>query len=463
MRADPDAEGGRVTIAARLPAPSAQPRRGLTAMEANPSMYGGGGMAGRRGHGEGSIYQRESDGKWCCVVDLGYVNGKRKRKAIYGKTRKEVSEKLKKVLREQQQGVPVVTERLTIARFLDRWLADVAQPTVRPKTYRSYADTVRLHIAPALGRNQLDRLRPQDVAALLAAKLASGLSPRSVRNIRTILGLALNHAVRWGLIARNVVTLTEPPKVERHEIVPFTPEEARRFLTVARGNRLYALYAVALTLGLRQGEALGLRWQDIDLDRGLIYVRKQLQRVDGALTLVEPKTGRSRRTISLPAEVVDILGEHRRAQEAERAVADSRWRGDENDLAFASTVGTPLEPSNILKRYKAILARAGLPPSRFHDLRHSCASLLLAQGVHPKVVQEILGHSQIGMTLDTYSHLLPNAQREAARSMNDLLAADRGGTTRQETDVADSSGGDTVRDPAREPVAEPEDRDSGAE
>ncbi len=379
-------------------------------------------MGSRRGHGEGTIYRRESDGKWCTAVDLGWVNGKRKRKVIYGKTRKEVAEKLKVALRDQQQGLPVAVERQTVGTFLARWLADVAKPSVRPKTYASYADTVRLHLIPTLGRIELSKLQPQDVTALLTAKLRAGLSPRSVRYIRAILGLALGQALRWGLVARNVVALTDPPKAERHEITPFAPGEARRFLAVTRGERLHALYAVALALGIRQGEALGLRWRDVDLDGGAIRISKQLQRVDGKQTLVEPKTAKSRRTISLPDEIVAVLKAHRVRQLEERLQAGDRWQGEDWGLVFASPIGTPLEPSNILKQYKALLAKAGLPPARFHDLRHSCASLLLAQGVHPKVVQEILGHSQISMTLDIYSHLMPNAQRDAAALMNRLLA-----------------------------------------
>ncbi len=379
-------------------------------------------MGSRRGHGEGTIYRRESDGKWCTAVDLGWVNGKRKRKVIYGKTRKEVAEKLKVALRDQQQGLPVAVERQMVGTFLARWLADVAKPNVRPKTYTSYADTVRLHLIPTLGRIELSKLQPQDVTALLTAKLRAGLSPRSVRYIRAILGLVLGQALKWGLVARNVVALTDPPKAERHEITPFAPDEARRFLAVTRGERLHALYAVALALGIRQVEALGLRWRDVDLDGGTIRISKQLQRVDGKQTLVEPKTAKSRRTISLPDEIVAVLKAHRVRQLEERLQAGDHWQGEDWGLVFASPIGTPLEPSNILKQYKALLAKTGLPPARFHDLRHSCASLLLAQGVHPKVVQEILGHSQISMTLDIYSHLMPNAQRDAAALMNRLLA-----------------------------------------
>ena len=378
-------------------------------------------MPSRRGHGEGSIYQRSEDGRWCTVVDLGYVNGKRKRKYIYGDTRKEVAEKLKVVLRDQQQGLPIAAERLTVAACLSRWLADVVKGTVRPTTYTSYEGTVRLHIVPTLGRIELSKLTAQHVTALLNAKGEAGLSPRSVKYIRTVLRVALNQAVKWNLVVRNVVTLVPTPRVERHEAMAFTPEQARRFLEAIRGERLEALYSVALALGLRQGEALALHWSDVNLDAGTLRVRHALQRVDGKLSLVQPKTEQSRRTIDLPPPTVAALRAHWERQMEERQVAGTRWK--EHGLVFTTKIGTPLEKGNVFKWFKKMLEAADLPDMRFHDLRHCCASLLLAQNVHPKVVQEILGHSQIAMTLDLYSHVIPSVKKDAAALMGTLLAA----------------------------------------
>ena len=198
-------------------------------------------MSGRRGQGEGSIYQRESDGRWCTAVDLGWVDGKRKRKVIYGKTRKEVAEKLKVVLRDQQQGLPVAMERQTVGQFLARWLADTIAPNRRAKTHRSYEQIARCHIVPDLGRIQLAKLEPQQVQALLRRKQEAGLSPRTVAYIRAVLRQALNQALRWGLVARNVATLAEPPKVERFEIRPLSPAQATALLDAARGDRLEEL------------------------------------------------------------------------------------------------------------------------------------------------------------------------------------------------------------------------------
>ena len=248
-----------------------------------------------------------------------------------------------------------------------------------------------------------------------------GLSPRTVQYARAVLRKALNQALRWGLVPRNVATLVDPPRSKRHEIVFFAPDQANAFLDTARGDRLEALYRVALSLGLRQGEALGLRWEDVDLERGVLRVRVALQRIDGVPQLVEPKTPRSHRTIALPRPLAAHLRAHRTRQITER-LACPRWQ--DWDLVFPSSVGTPLSPQNLTKRYKALLRDAGLPAMRFHDLRHSCASLLLAQGVPARVVMETLGHSQIGLTLNTYAHVMPELQRQAAEAMERLFPAD---------------------------------------
>jgi len=224
-------------------------------------------------------------------------------------------------------------------------------------------------------------------------------------------------------VGRNVATLVDPPRSQRPDVTPLSPLQARAFLMAAQGDRLEALYSVAIALGLRQGEALGLRWADVDLDAGTLRVRHALQRIDGTLQLVEPKTKRSRRTIPMPPTVTATLRAHRVRQREERLVAGARWQ--EHDLIFPSTIGTPADARNVVRRFHAILDRAGLPAMRFHDLRHTCASLLLAQHIPPRVVMEILGHSNISMTLDIYSHVTPALQREAAQGMETLLVGMR--------------------------------------
>jgi integrase len=372
----------------------------------------------KRGHHEGSIYQRQ-DGRWTASLTLGYENGKRKRKSYYGKTQREVREQLTAARHAQQQGMPLATDRQTVGRFLDRWLNESAKPTLRPRTYTSYAQLIRLHLAPELGRISLAKLSPQEVQELLNRKLAAGLSPRTVQYLHAVLRRALNQAVKWGLVPRNVATLVDPPRVQRADVRPFTPEEARAFLGAVQGDRLEALYTVALAIGLRQGEALGLRWQDVDLEAGALSVRTALQRVDGRLQLVEPKSATSRRTIALPQIASITLRAHRSNQLQERLFAGESWQ--ESGLVFTTRLGKPLIARNVFRAFQRVLARAGIPHQRFHDLRHTCATLLLAQGIHPRVVMEILGHSQISLTMNTYSHVVPTLQKEAAIRMDDLL------------------------------------------
>jgi len=374
-----------------------------------------------RGAGEGSIYQRESDGLWVASVSLGYVNGKRNRKTIYGKTRKQVADQLKDLLHDEKRGLPVKVERQTVAQFLDRWVEDVVRPSVRPRTYQSYKQLIRLYLGPALGRHQLAKLEPQHVQAMMNEKLAAGLSPRTVNYQRAILRRALGQAVKWGQVSRNVAALTEPVRGKTPEIRPLSVPEARKLLAAAHGDRLEALYSVALALGLRQGEALGLRWTDVDLDAGTLTVRYALQRLDGTLQLVEPKTDQSRRTVALPATVVAGLTAHRDRQAFERAKAGARWR--ESGLVFTNTLGGPLEPRNVVRHFHALLATAGLPRMRFHDLRHTAATILLAQGVPQRAVMELLGHTQLSTTM-RYTHILPAMRREAADLMERALAAE---------------------------------------
>jgi integrase len=237
--------------------------------------------------------------------------------------------------------------------------------------------------------------------------------------VRGVLRRALNEALRWGLVARNVATLVQPPRVRRYEISPLDAEQAQRLLTAIRGDRLEALFSVALAVGLRQGEALGVRWQDVDLDAGVLRVRHALQAVDGQLMLVEPKTTRSRRTIQLPSLAVGALREHRARQSVERTLAGDAWT--DQDFVFTSQLGRPLHGATVTHRFQQLLAAAGLPRQRFHDLRHGCATLLLAQGVSPRVVMDVLGHSAITLTLNTYSHVVPALQTEAARRMDAAL------------------------------------------
>ncbi len=275
------------------------------------------------------------------------------------------------------------------------------------------------NLIPILGKVPLDLLTPALVQEMMNNRLAAGLSGKSVAYIHQVLRTALTLAVRWDLVSRNVARLVDRPRIERKSISPLTPEEARKFLAAIRGHRLEALFSVALALGLRQGEALGLQWEDVDFTAGTLRVSHQLQRIGGKLTLVAPKTDRSRRTLVMPPMIVDRLREHESRQVGERLWAGPNWQ--ESGLVFGNRGGGPTQARRVIEQFHKALAEAGIRHIRFHDLRHSCATLLLVQGVSPRVVMEILGHSEIALTMNAYSHVVPELQREAANRMQAIL------------------------------------------
>jgi integrase len=376
----------------------------------------------RRGANEGSIRHRP-DGRWEARVMLTTPEGVRKRKSLLGQTRSEARDKLAAALRDEAAGRPTVSDRLTMGVFLDRWLQDRVSGRVRPSTYRSYQGIVRVHLIPTLGSTPIAKLDPDMVQRMLNDKAASGLAPRSVRTIRAVLRRALRHAEQRGLISRNAAALADPPRIVRRSPEVLTPDEARRLIEAIAGDPLEGVILVALGTGMRQGEILGLAWDDVDLETGRVTVRFALQRVDGHLQLVEPKSATSRRVVALPAIVVDALRRQRFRQQRQRLLAGSHWRDDPRRLVFTTSIGTPMDGITVTRRFQRLLRRSGLRRQRFHDLRHACASLLLAQGVAPRVVMETLGHSQISLTLDTYSHVLPELGRAAADQMDLVLGA----------------------------------------
>ena len=320
------------------------------------------------------------------------------------------------LIRPAQFNHPEPESPVLLGPYLEGWLDEVVRRSVRPKTFVSYRAIVRLHLAPALGKIPVGELRPADVQGYLNAKSASGLAPRTVAYHRNVLRQGLGHAERTELVWRNVAKLALPPRIPRREVRPLTPEQARIFLGAIAGDRFEALYLLALGVGLRQGEILGLRWSDVDLESGTIRVRSSLQRVEGAFSFVEPKSVTSRRIVAMPSLVREALLAHRARQLAEGPLA-----GEFADLLFTTLAGHPVDGINVTRKFQRILKRIGLPRQRFHDLRHACASLLLSQGVPARVVMETLGHSQISLTLNTYSHVIPALGREAAQRMDEVL------------------------------------------
>lgn len=368
----------------------------------------------RRAQGEGTIGQYK-DGRW--VARLYQPDGTRK--AFYGKTPKEVAQKLAAAKAQLQKGLPLPKERQTVKKYLEEWLA-IVQDKVKPKTYTRYRALVTVHLAPGLGRHILARLTPHQIELFYAEKQKSGLSPTTVHHIHAVLHRALDKAQRLGLVARNVCDLVDPPRIARKEMQVWSPEEAKTFLETIKGHRLEALFVLALTSGMRQGELLALRWDDLDLDRGKLSVCATLQNIGGKMELSEPKTAGSRRQISLTPRAIDALRAHRARQNEERLHAGAYWQGYK--LVFANQLGGPLDGTNLLKYwFYPLIERAGLPKIRFHDLRHTAATLLLRQGVNPKIVSEMLGHAKVQITLDTYSHVLPDMQDVAVLAMEKAL------------------------------------------
>lgn len=377
----------------------------------------------RRGAGEGSIRRRE-DGRWEGRLDVGWRGGRRLQRSVYGETRQQVRDELRRLRDGRDGGLDIAHRPPRLSEYLEHWLA-IWQDRVRPSTWSFYATIVRRHILPSLGQVRLDELSPQQIERLLYERARSGLSSRTVKASLDVLRISLNHAVRTGVLGRNVGANVLPPRVVHKPISFLTAEEAKRLISAAREGPIGPLVTLCITTGLRQGEALALQWKDVDLELGTVAITKTIQRRSGrGLEVSDPKTARSRRRVVLPAIALSALREH--------AKRESRSLGQPGnaDFVFRTTDSTPLDASNVRRDFERLLKHAGVPRIRFHDLRHSAASLLLTQGVHPRVVMEQLGHSQISVTLNTYSHVIPPLMREAASAMDRALDSTANGLER---------------------------------
>ena len=345
-----------------------------------------------------------------------------KRRTLYGKTRKEAADKLAKALADRSGGIVVDDKNMSVGQYLDAWLAGCVRGTIRGSTFSRDAYLVANHAKPTIGRVKLKNLNALHLQGLYRERLDSGLSGSTVQKIHHVLHKALAQAVRWDLIPRNPADAVKAPTPTPKEMRPLSAVEARRLLGAARGDRLEALYVLAVHTGMRSGELLGLKWADVDLESGTIRVRRTLTRTEDGkrLTLGEPKTKKSRRTVRLTPRAAEALGGHR-ARQAEEKLRAGGLYGDRG-LVFAGETGGIVNPSNLRNRsFRPLLGRAGLPRITFHDLRHTCASLLFQRNVHPKFVQELLGHASIAITLDTYSHMLPGMGGEAADAIGEVL------------------------------------------
>lgn len=370
-------------------------------------------MTKRRGRGEGSIHFLESKKLWCAQLTTGYNEiGLRKRRYVYGQTKKDVQKKLLE-LQTQASGSFSDPKRMRVTDYLKHWLEDVAKPTIRESTFVRYEGLLRLHVMPSIGGLQLNAIQPSHIQNLYRQLEKDGASPRTREFVHAVLRKALQQALRWGYVQRNVCDLVTKARVPKRTMNCWNVAQVNHFLEVARGDRLFALYVIALTTGLRQGELFGLRWEDIDLHQNSLSVQRIVCEVAGRISFGEPKTAKGRRRVELPASAVVALKEHR-----ERMLQEGLHLG----LVFCNAKGGPISKSNFRRdSFLPLLKEGNFSHTRFHDLRHTAATLLLSQGVHPKIVQERLGHAQIAITLDTYSHVLPSMQKEAAQKLDELL------------------------------------------
>jgi integrase len=372
---------------------------------------------GKRGNGEGSIYPHKRGG-----VKVGYrgsywvdtAEGP-KRRYITGETREDVAEKLAKAISDRADGLVFDAGSTTTGEYLTRWLSDSVHGTVQGSTYRSYGRVVDGHLVPGVGRVKLAKLRPDHIRRLYRSMLDAGKATRTVQYAHTLLKRALAQAVMDGLIPRNAAEAVRPPKLKRDEIQPLNADQVRALLD-ASDERSCALYTVAVRTGMRPGEILALRWSDVDLEAGTVQINRALS--EGEFST--PKTPRSRRRISLSPATVATLKAHRKRQLEECMAKAGLW--EDHGLVFPSSVGTPKSQRNLNREFKNAAKRAGLPDHfKLYDLRHTCVTLLLSRNVHPKYVQELLGHASIALTLDTYSHVIPGMDGGTGGAIDEAL------------------------------------------
>lgn len=371
-------------------------------------------MAAKKRRGashQGTSYQR-ADGRWEWKITLPDGN----RKSFYGASQAEVLSKSKAWVKDSESGLNPDAAKLTVKRFLEDWIEGTAKERVRPSTYMSYKSHLNQHLIPSLGGTRLRNLSAQQVNGMLSSLVADGMNPTTANLIRATLRTALSSAVKWALVTQNVAGLSDARRTKNVRIRPLTIDQAKTLLHATRDDRIGMLIHVAIHTGLRQGELLGLLWEDVDLDECELHVRHTLTRVDGKLALTEPKTEQSQRSVRLTVSAVESLKvQQERVYNLKRAAA-GRWQ--DHGAVFPSTIGTFQNNSNVTHRFQLLIEAAGLPRQRFHDLRHCTASILLAEGMDLFTVKEVLGHSQISLTANTYGHLTKKLANEAARRMD---------------------------------------------
>lgn len=357
----------------------------------------------RRGKDEGSIYFDQGRGYWTAQVTLPDGSRKYKRSKEKQVVTTWLFEQRKTI--SSYKGLP--DDKITLNDFATRFIEDVAQHTMKEKTVASYQDYLRLHILPDLGKYKLSSITSRQIQNLYSRKLSSGLSKKTVHHIHTYLRRVLNEAVKWELIHRNPCDGVTPPRVEKKPPQVWTIDQAQTFLSAVKGHRWEGIYLIALTTGARRGEILGLEWDNLNWSKHTIAIQKTINEIKGRAVVTDPKTKQSRRMISLPNVVIDLLKQNPKL---------TGW-------IFPSETGTPITPRNLLRHYYSVLDGLDIPHIRFHDMRHTAATLLLQKDVHPKLVQELLGHATISQTLDTYSHVIQGVSNQTADEMDIMFKA----------------------------------------
>jgi len=375
-------------------------------------------MRGYRGH-----IKKRYKGSYTLVLNKGKdpVTGKRKQEWVSVKgTRKEAEVKLAELLHQLDTGIFIKPGKMKVAEYLMQWLKDNCVPNLSPRTVEGYESIIRCHLIPALGNIILTQLKPAHLQRLYSEKLSAGFSNRTTRYIHSTLHRSLHIAVKLGLLIRNPAGAVDPPKAQQREMRTMSESDIHIFLEYARSTRYYILFYLVLFTGLRRSEVLALKWSKVDLILCQLYVTLGLHQLqDGSLEFRQPKTAKGRRLVSLPPSAVLLLKEHRLQQEIERKNVGLEL--SEDDLVFSQEDGKPLLPNSVSHAWSKIANRAGLKGIRLHDARHTHASIMLKQGVHPKVVQERLGHASIQITLDTYSHVTPGLQQAAANRFDEIV------------------------------------------
>ena len=378
-----------------------------------------------RGH-----IRKRSKSSWAVVVDAGKdpETGQRRQHwhTIKG-TKRDAQRALNEILAAMEKGTYIKPNSVTLGDWLAQWVDSYVAIHTTLRTQESYRSIILRHLIPSLGSIPLKQLQPQHMQSYYARALThgrvdkeGGLSARSVLYHHRILSEALSHAVKMGVVVRNVAELVDPPRPAKPKISTLTPEEADRFLDAARETSYYVFFSSLLYTGLRRGELLALKWRNVDLDKGHLYVVETAYKLgDGRYIIKEPKTPHSRRTVALPPSLVLLLHEYQVDQKLARL-----WLGEKlgsDDFVFSRADGSPLTPNAVTLAFKRVIRKAGLKRIRLHDLRHTHATLMLKAGVHPKIVSERLGHASISITLDTYSHVLPGLQEAAAQRFDQLF------------------------------------------